>query len=60
MNPQVDHGLCIGCGLCADLAPDVFELNDDALSVVVGEVTAENEAAVRNAAASCPVEAISL
>lgn len=49
-----------GCGLCSDLVPDVFELNDETLSEVVGEVTADNADAVREAAESCPMEAISL
>lgn len=53
---EVDEELCISCGLCADVAPDVFEV--DGISRVVGNVTNENEENVMEAANSCPTEAI--
>ncbi|HEX9021818.1 MAG TPA: ferredoxin, partial [Nitrospirota bacterium] len=28
-TPKVDLELCIGCGLCSELCPKVFELRDD-------------------------------
>lgn len=60
MKPQVDQDLCIGCGLCAELAPDVFELDENELSTVVGEVTDDNELTVDEAVESCPTSAISM
>ena len=42
---------CIGCGTCVGVAPDVFEMNDEGLSSVIGDD-------VDSAAESCPVEAI--
>jgi ferredoxin len=47
---------CIGCGACAGVAPDVFELGDDGLAKVIGD----DEAAAKEAAESCPVEAITV
>lgn len=58
MKACVDKETCIGCGLCASLAPDIFEMEDDGLAGVVGEVTSTNEADVKNAEESCPVCAI--
>ena len=29
MKATVDKSLCIGCGLCADACPEVFEMDDD-------------------------------
>jgi ferredoxin len=51
---------CIACGLCPDICPEVFELPEDAAiaKVKVDEVPAEAEATCREAAESCPVEAI--
>ena len=46
---------CIGCGACTAVAPDVFEIGDDGLAVVVSE---ENIDGAKEAAESCPVEAI--
>lgn len=50
---------CIGCGACTAVAPDVFDLNDDGLAVskVDGEL-GDLEASAKEAAESCPVEAI--
>jgi ferredoxin len=56
---RVDSGLCIGSGMCAATAPDRFALGADAHSRPVRELIDEDES-VRDAAASCPVEAISV
>lgn len=54
---HVDEDLCIGCGLCADTCPDVFELTDDGKAKVKAGGEA-NIACAKDAAASCPTEAI--
>lgn len=58
MRACVDKDACIGCGLCASMAPDVFEIEDDGKAGVVGEVTSANKADAKDAEASCPVGAI--
>lgn len=60
MKAIVDEAKCIGCGLCADTCPAVFRMEGDVAKVVVAEVPADAEAACREAAASCPVEAIEI
>ncbi len=32
----VDTDICVGMGLCEVIEPTVFEINDDAISVVIG------------------------
>jgi len=55
----VDKDLCIGCGLCADMCPDVFELGDDGKADVKSEDAAKaNIAGAKDAASTCPTEAI--
>ena len=39
MKAYVDHDLCIGCGLCAGIEPNVFQMNDDNLAEVIAETT---------------------
>jgi len=60
MKALVDKNACIGCGLCADECPAVFEMGEDLAVVVVSEVPADAIADCREAARSCPVEAIKL
>ncbi|HOA70917.1 MAG: ferredoxin [Bacillota bacterium] len=52
----VDEDLCIGCGLCVDTCPDVFELTDDG-KAKVKEGASDIECA-KDAADTCPTEAI--
>ena len=49
---------CKACGLCIDTCPDVFVMGDELAEVTVGEVPAELEESVQQAADECPVEAI--
>lgn len=61
MKAIVDQDLCIGCGLCADLCPEVFEMDDDdKAKTITDEVPEEAEEACRDAAEQCPVEAIKI
>ena len=57
MKVRVDQEKCIGCGLCTSLAEAVFSFNDDGRADA-GPVSPDDEEAVQNAMASCPVEAI--
>jgi ferredoxin len=61
MKVRVDPGSCAGFGACLGLCPKVFKLHDDGYTVVlVDEVPAELEDAVRQAAGQCPANAISV
>ena len=50
--------MCIGCGACQALVPDVFEINDEGVAEVIVEVVPENLEEVKDASESCPVNAI--
>ncbi len=59
MRPEVDHTLCIGDGICADICPEVFELRDDNLAYVINESPSTDLAdKVQEAADACPTSAI--
>jgi ferredoxin len=61
MKPTVDRDLCIGCGACEDVCPEVFELGEDGISMVITESPGpERYGCVRDAAEDCPVGAISI
>lgn len=59
MKTVVDADLCTACGLCVDIAPEVYELGDEVAEVIGDVVPAASEADVIEAEESCPVEAIS-
>ena len=60
MKVSVDSSRCQGHTLCSMIAPDSFELDDiDGSSSPVNDVVpADQEDAVREAAHSCPEQAI--
>jgi len=60
MKAVVDPDLCTACELCVDICSDVFEMSDDVAVVKVDTVPADLEDDVREAAESCPAEAISI
>lgn len=59
LKPEVDKNLCIGCGACVALCPDVFELGQDG-KAKIKDIDGCNKCDCEAAKDSCPVEAISL
>jgi ferredoxin len=60
MKAVIDRDGCIGCGLCAEICPEVFRMADDGLAEVHGEVTEENFDAAKEAEENCPVSVITI
>jgi ferredoxin len=60
MKASIDKDMCVGCGLCPDTCPAVFELEGDLAHVISDEVPAGEEEHCREAATNCPVGAITV
>lgn len=58
MKAFVDHDICIGCGLCESICPDVFKLINAKSTVIQKPVDEKNLNFLKQAADSCPVGAI--
>lgn len=59
MKAIIDEELCIGCGVCEGICPDVFEMDGDVAIVTVDTVPEDLEEDVLEAESQCPTEAIS-
>ncbi len=55
--PRVDRDKCIGDGSCAELCPEMFELDAEGKAHVMNE---EGDCDLELVVESCPVKAISL
>ncbi len=61
MKVKVDEELCMGCGVCPSVCPEVFEMADDGKAkVLVDEVPGIAEDSCREAVDSCPEAAIKI
>lgn len=59
MKGHVDKDICIGCGLCTDICPDVFRMDDDGKAIAADEeIPGDIIDSAREAESQCPVEAI--
>ena len=57
---KVDQDLCIGCGMCINMCPDVFMYNEESLSTVKSDLAEFNLQSVEEAREICPVDAITV
>mgnify|MGYP001253995723 CR=1 FL=1 len=52
----VDTATCVGCGLCEQSCPEVFEVQGDGLAHVKAQACASHD--LKEIAEQCPVNAI--
>jgi ferredoxin len=55
---SIDASLCVGCGLCEQGCPEVFEMGDDGIAHVKSQVCDQHN--LSEVAEQCPVQAIIL
>ncbi|EQK46943.1 ferredoxin [Paraclostridium bifermentans] len=59
MKAFVDKDICIGCGACTGICPEVFDMDDDGLAIAIkDQLKSELEDSAVEAQDGCPVSAI--
>lgn len=58
MKAKIDPDLCTACGVCEEICAEVFEVPEDVAVVKLDPIPPEHYDACREAAESCPTEAI--
>ncbi|MCG2711286.1 MAG: ferredoxin [Candidatus Omnitrophica bacterium] len=60
MRAIIDAEACVGCGLCANMCAEVYQMEDDKAIVIGNSIADEMLDCAKEAASSCPVEAIKI
>lgn len=58
MKLRVNKDVCLGCGACQAICPDVFQIDEDGLAVAISEPNEKNMEDAMDAKEGCPVSAI--
>lgn len=61
MKANVEKGICVGCGLCTELCPDVFRIDEDGLAIAEDkDISGTDLECAKDTAHKCPVNAINI
>jgi len=60
MKAIVDQETCIGCGVCAQVAPEIYEMQGDKAVSIADEIAEDKIGSAKEGAEQCPVDAISV
>lgn len=58
MKVSVNKDLCVGCGTCVGICPQVFKLEDGKAVLIDGLNYVDYKGEIDQAVISCPVQAI--
>ena len=58
MIAKIDADLCIGCQLCVQVAPNLFEMKEDKAITLSDTISDDQASSCKEATDSCPVNAI--
>jgi len=58
MKVKIDADACIGCGLCVNTCPEVYQMEEDKAIIFANPVPQDFEDTCKKAVEECPVTAI--
>lgn len=60
IDVKINTQKCVGCGMCMNLCPKVFELKNGKSSIKKNAPLEKNTDCINQAASLCPVQAIKI
>lgn len=61
MKAKVNREDCIGCELCTQICPEVFQMDEEQIAIVIADpVPSSVEDTAKDAEDSCPTSAITI
>lgn len=61
LKASVNKNTCIGCGICIDICPNIFEFDPQGLSeATIATIDPSLGNCAKNAAKACPTNAIAI
>lgn len=60
MKVKIDADTCVGCTLCENICPEVYQMKDNKATVIVDVVPKALEQLAKQGADDCPVSAITV
>ena len=60
MKAAVNAELCVGCGLCVDVCPEVFVMPEDKAEIKTNPIPDSSLESCKKAKEDCPTEAIKI
>ena len=61
LKAKVNRDDCIGCELCTQICPEVFQMDDEQIAIVIADpIPAAVEDTAKDAEDSCPTSAITI
>jgi ferredoxin len=60
MKTKIEEDLCIGCDLCPNTCPELFEMESDKAKVKVNPIPPSLEDCLKEVRDACPVGAITI
>ena len=60
LTVKIDRTLCVGFGDCIDVAPEIFEFDDEGIAVFLTDAQDAEQERLTEACESCPVDALEL
>ena len=58
LTVKIDRLICVGFETCVEVAPDLFEMDEEGIAIFTSDTSAVDKETVLEACKECPVDAL--